>query len=476
MKKIGFIVGISFLAGALFFALTFGYFQKPENNKPILSQDEVQAETIKITGLNFAPLVKRVRPAVVKVISESVIEQRRSIIGDDFIDRFFNMPRGPKRVEGIGSGFIISKDGYIITNNHVVSKALKVRIETIDKKEYIAKIIGKDPKTDIALLKVKAKDLPFIELGDSNKCEIGEWVLAIGNPFYQDLSVTAGIISAKGRHLGAADYEDFIQTDAAINRGNSGGPLINTNGKVIGITSIIIAPGGGSVGIGFAIPSNLANKVIKDLKKEGRVIRGSLGISIQKISDSFAKDFDLSHGGTLIKKVDKNSPADKAGLKRYDLIIKMNGKKIKRMHSFRMKIAETKPGEVVDLTVLRGNKEMNIKVTIGEAPDTIKYRTQGKDSRSFDLGMILIDNDRSLADEYDLSTTKGVYVKILERNSLAAGSGIRRGDVILAVNRTIIKSVKQFKKIVSSKRPGSRVLLYINRRGEEGDLILKLPE
>ena len=263
MKKIGLIAGISFLAGAIFFALSFGYLQESENNEPVLSPPEVQAESIKVTGLNFAPLVKKVRPAVVKVISESI---RETGFGDSLLDRFFNIPRRKQRVPGVGSGFFISRDGYIITNNHVVDNAIKIRIKTIDDKEYKAKIIGTDPKSDLALLKIKANNLPYIELGDSNKVEVGEWVLAIGNPLNQDLSVTSGIISAKGRQLGLADYEDFLQTDAAINRGNSGGPLINMEGKVIGINSAIIAPSGGNVGIGFAIPSSMAKKVINDLR------------------------------------------------------------------------------------------------------------------------------------------------------------------------------------------------------------------
>jgi len=281
MKKIGFIAGISFLAGALFFAFTFGYLQKSETNNTILSPDVAKADSLKVTGLNFAPLVKKVRPAVVKVLSESISQQKGSLFGDDFWDQFFfNTPSRPERVTGVGSGFIISKDGYIITNNHVLKDAVKVKIITINQDEYTAKIVGTDPKTDLALLKIKADDLPYISLGDSNEVEVGEWVLAIGNPFYQDLSVTAGIISAKGRQLGAAEYEDFLQTDAAINRGNSGGPLINMEGKVIGINSVIIAPGGGNVGIGFAIPSNMAQKVVRDLKANGRVVRGWFGIGV----------------------------------------------------------------------------------------------------------------------------------------------------------------------------------------------------
>jgi serine protease Do len=476
MKKIGIIVGISFLAGALFFALTFGYLQKSEDNGSFLSPEVVRAETVQVNGLNFAPLVKKVRPAVVKVLSESVVERGGSVFGDDFFDRFFSTPRRKEKVSGVGSGFLISSDGYIITNYHVVKNAIKVVIITIDKKEYTAKKIGTDPKTDLALLKIDAKNLPFIILGDSSKVEIGEWVLAIGNPFYQDLSVTAGIISATGRQLGASEYEDFIQTDAAINRGNSGGPLINMEGKVIGINSVIIGPAGGNVGIGFAIPSNMARKVVKDLKKEGRVIRGYLGLSIGEVSEKYAKDYDLPHGGVLIHKVEQNSPASRAGLKVYDLIVAINGVKVKSMKQLRTKIANLSPGEIVELTINRDSKLRKVKVEITEAPDTEKYRPRGMDEESLDLGMILEDNSPALAREYELRTSKGIVVKRVERGGVAAKNRIKAGDVILAVNRTEINSIKEFRNIISQRRPGSSVFIYINRFGDEFFLRFTLPE
>jgi len=477
MKKSPVLIGISFLAGALFFALTFGYLQKSPATAPSIGQPIVYAETIKKNPLDFTQVVKKVRPAVVMVISEAVVERSKSLFGDDLIDRFFNIPRsGRERVSGMGSGFIISKDGYIITNNHVVQKAQKVIIDTLDQKKYTARIIGLDQKTDLALLKIKGKNLPFIELGDSNKVEVGEWVLAIGNPFYQQLSVTAGIISAKGRQLGAARYEDFLQTDAAINRGNSGGPLVNMNGKVIGINSAIVSPYGGSVGIGFAIPSSMAKKVIEDLKTEGRVVRGFLGINVREATETYAKDLDLPHAGVWISKVEKGSPAAAAGLKRYDMIEAMDGKTIKSMRSFDFKIAETKPGMVVELSINRNNKRLKVKVTIGEAPDSIKYRSQGPESRTVDLGMVLVNNTRNLAREYNLGTSQGVLVRTITRNGPASNSGVRRGDVILSVNRTRVRNVDHFRDIISSKRAGSKVLLLINRQGEEGDIILQLPE
>lgn len=474
MKKIGFVAGASFLAGAIFFALTFGFMQKDSAEAPQIKQTEAYADTIKTEGLNFAPLVKKVKPTVVKVVSESIRERRRSVFGDDFFDRFFNSPRRNEKVSGVGSGFIISKDGLIITNNHVVKGALKVTITTYDEKEYVAKIIGTDSKTDLALLKIKGKNHPFISLGDSDAIEIGEWVLAIGNPLGQDLTVTAGIISAKGRRIGATDYEDYLQTDASINRGNSGGPLINTIGKVIGINSVIIAPSGGSVGIGFAIPSNMAKKVIGDIKSKGRVIRGWLGVSIRELNKDEAKQFDYPMQGLLISQVDENSPAQEAGLKRNDFIIKLNDGRIKSGSDLRLKIANSNPGDVVSLTIFRGEKQLNIKIKIGEAPDTLKFKSSGDDGRTIDMGMILVDNSRSLARELELRTTRGIVVQ--KASGIASRNGIKPYDVILGVNRTEITSVDQFRKVMSEKTAGSYVFLYINRFGQESYLKFTLPK
>jgi serine protease Do len=484
MKKIGLIAGISFLVGALFFALTFGYFHKSENHEPlpVLDQPVVQAESaepvepadsLKGTGLNFAPVVKKVKPAVVKVTSESIRERR---YGDSLLDYFFNQRRRREPVPGVGSGFLISSDGYIITNNHVVKNAIKVRITTLDEREYKARIIGTDPKTDLALLKIKAKNLPYISLGDSNKVEVGEWVLAIGNPFGQDLTVTAGIISAKGRQLGVADYEDFLQTDAAINLGNSGGPLINMEGKVIGINSVIIAPSGGNVGIGFAIPSSMAEKVIDDMKNKGRVIRGYMGINIQTLSEKEAKELDYPTGGVLVGKVERNSPAERAGMKKYDLIVTINGIRVQANDELATRIAELNPGDKVKLEVYRKSEKITLHVTVGEAPETEVFRTYGDEEKTIDLGMVLINNSPAIAEEYGLKTSRGIVVKQVERDSVAAKNRIRQLDVILEVNRRDIEDIEDFREIISRKKPGSMILLYVSRDGREGLVRFWLPE
>lgn len=480
MKKIGLIAGISFLTGALFFALFFGYFQSSPPSQPRLTPPTVQAEAVNLSGNtgnnpSFASLVKKVKPAVVKVTSISIREQR-GVFGDDFLDRFFNNSPRRQQVPGVGSGFFISDDGYIITNNHVVENAIKVRVKTLEDKEYAANVVGTDPKTDLALLKIDAKNLPFIQLGDSNKVEVGEWVLAIGNPLEQDLTVTAGIISAKGRQLGMADYEDFLQTDAAINRGNSGGPLINMEGKVIGINSVILAPSGGNIGIGFAIPSNIADKVVADLKSKGRVVRGYLGIGIQGLSDSEAEEFDLPSAGVLVSRVEEGSPAQNAGLKKYDLITSVNGKPVKNAPDLSLTIAQCNPGDVVKLTVYRKKQQMTIEVKVGEAPDSLQYRNPADHAQTYDLGMVLVKNSTALAREFDLKTSQGILVKEVERGGTAFENNIRQLDVILEANGRKLDSIDQFRQIISSKKPGSSILLYINRGGEEGMLKFRLPE
>jgi serine protease Do len=479
MKKIGFVAGVSFLAGAIFFALSFGFLQKTVDNEPILSPAVARAESVAVSPAGVVPnsfvsIVRKVKPAVLKIISESVV-QNRSMFGDDFFDQFFNAPRRQEKRSGEGSGFFISADGYILTNNHVVKDAVKVKVYNIDKTEFTAKIIGTDPKTDLALLKVNAKDVPFISLGDSSAVEVGEWVLAIGNPFNQDLTVTSGIISAKGRQLGMAQYEDFLQTDAAINMGNSGGPLINMKGEAIGINSTILTPSAGNIGIGFAIPTNMAKKVVADLKSKGKVVRGWFGIQITDITEGDAKDLDLAAGGVLISRVEDNSPAQKAGLKRYDLIVAINGKAVKAASDLQMEIANSAPGDEVSVTVFRNKDKQVLKVKVTEAPDAVKEQAAAENP-GMDLGMTLVKNTPALARQYELKTPKGLVVEDVARNGAAAENGLKPGDVILAVNRTEIDSVEQFRRILAGRRAGSAIMLLVNRDGDEVYIRFALPE
>ncbi len=476
MKKIGIVAGASFLAGALFFALSFGYLQNTADRQPVLRQDVALAQTQAAPGAggSFVSIVRRVKPAVVKVISESIVE-RRSMFGDDFFEQFFNMPQRQQKRSGEGSGFFISADGYILTNNHVVKDAVKVKILNVDKEEFTAKIIGTDPKTDLALLKISVSNVPYVNLGDSSSVEVGEWVLAIGNPFGQVSTVTAGIISAKGRQLGLAQYEDFLQTDAAINMGNSGGPLINMKGEAIGINSTILTPSSGNIGIGFAIPANMAKKVVSDLKSKGKVVRGWFGIVIQEVSEGDAKDLDLAAGGAMIMKVEENSPAQKAGLKRYDLIVAINGRTVKSAAELQMEIANSNPGDEIDVTIFRNRDKQTLRIKVSEAPDAQKEQSLAE-SRSLNLGMNLVKNTPALAREYQLKTSRGLIIENVERGGTAAENGLKPGDVILAVNRSEVDSVEQFKRMLANRRAGSMVLLLVNRDGDEMYIRFPLPE
>lgn len=479
MKKTGLIAGLSFLAGAVFFALGFGFLRQSGPDRFELSQDVARAENLPAvsSGPNFVPIVRKVKPAVVQVIAESIVESQ-PYFGDDFFDQFFNMPRRRQRQAGVGSGFFISSDGFILTNNHVVADSVKIRVTTVEEKEYTARIVGTDPKTDLALIKIDIKDAPFIDLGDSDRVDVGEWVLAIGNPLNQKFTVTAGIISAEHRELGFSNenLEDFLQTDAAINQGNSGGPLINMRGEAIGINSNILTPNSGNIGIGFAIPSNLAKKVVKDLKTKGKVTRGWFGISMQYINEKQAKELDQPASGAMVMSVEENSPAQRAGLQRYDLIVEVNGKPLKSGTDLRKEIAMVNPGDTVEVTLFRNSKKMSIKVRVGEAPQNSKIRGGEGDSRSLDLGMILEKNTPAMARELELKTREGIVVTRVTRGGMAAEQGIRQGDVILEVNRTPITSVEQFERLMSQKQPGTAVLFLVNRYGDEQLLRFYIPE
>jgi serine protease Do len=487
MKKIvmasliGFLVGIATLGVTRLFD-TPSSDGLPEASFGLRTTPVLAAtENIPAQGAGFAPIVRKVKPAVVKVSTQVYAEQGRSpFAGDDMFERFFGRPQRRQPVEGLGSGFFISADGYIITNHHVVNNAVKITIETIDKKTYKAKKIGEDPKTDLALLKIEGTNHPFLEMGDAEKAEVGEWVLAIGNPLNQDLTVTSGIISAKGRFMNqlyqsGLQFQDFLQTDAAINQGNSGGPLINMQGQVIGINSVIVSNSGGSIGLGFAITSNLAVQVISDLKKIGRVIRGYLGVQIDEVDEEKAKEFDLRHTGIMIIHVEKNSPAHKAGLKRMDLITTLNGEPVKEFRSLQKKVASLKPGDKLTVGILRDDKPMTLTATVGESPESETIRPESEDGLAIDLGMVLIDNNAQEAERRNLNIETGIIVTQVERGGLAAQQGLRVNDVITGINYTLIRSVRQFRELIRNLTPGKSVYMHIDREGEERTLRFSIP-
>ena len=386
MKKTLFIALFSFFLGLFLAGIIFVYI--PEKNTPVSFLDE-PTSTSPSSSLfaastpqekpeyDFATIAERVAPAVVYIEAEKVeTVQFRSMMDDPFFEdfwRFFGEPRRreqERRSISRGSGFFITNDGYLVTNNHVVENAEKVTVRTLDSEEYQADVVGTDPDSDLALLKVDKKNLPFIALGDSTRCRPGEWVLAIGNPLSFEHTVTAGIISAKGRQLfGGPTYQNFIQTDAAINPGNSGGPLVNMQGEVIGINSMISTTTGGSIGIGFAIPTELAKKVVQQLREKGRVIRGYLGVSgVYPVDDQIRKSLDIDvKNGAMIQEVTPGYPAEKAGLKPYDVIVEIDGEPVKDHNDLLIKIADIPPGTTVEIKVVRkGGEEKILKAKITE--------------------------------------------------------------------------------------------------------------
>ncbi len=436
----------------------------------------------------FVDIVKREKPAVVNIYTTQTPKRPRIPHGQqgqggdpfDLFNEFYGneMPQVPRH--SLGSGFIIDKEGYIFTNNHVVERADEVKVKLNNGKEYDAQIVGTDPETDIALIKIQAdKDLPVVDLGDSDQIDVGEWVLAIGNPFGLSQTVTVGVVSALGRDIGAGRYDNYIQTDASINPGNSGGPLIDINGKVIGINGAIL-PGnqGGNIGIGFAIPINMAKQILNDLKGKKGVSRGWLGVVIQAITPELQKAFKLkSSDGALVGGVAQGGPADKAGIKRGDVITKFSGKEVKDSRDLPRFVAEQKPGTTVELELDRNGKKMTFKVALGdlrEGEKSYQATTRGEESYD-DLGIVVSDITPEIEKGLGLSKgSKGVAVTGIDPRGAAAQAGIQRGDIIEEVNRQPSLNVGQFNDALS-KVPADEAVLFTVRRGNGSTFIVIQP-
>lgn len=380
--------------------------------------------------------------------------------------------------KSLGSGFILSKDGYVLTNNHVIKDANEIIVRLSDRRELIATLIGKDPRSDIALLKVEADDLPTVDIGNSDNLKVGEWVLAIGSPFGFDYSVTAGIVSAKGRSLPRENYVPFIQTDVAINPGNSGGPLFNLDGKVIGINSQIYSRTGGFMGLSFAIPINMVMNIVDQLKQGGRVSRGWLGVLIQDVTRELAESFAMDKPrGALVAKVLPDSPAEKAGFEVGDIVTKFDGKKIIRSSNLPPVVGLSPVGKKVDVEILRKGKTKKLKVLLGELPDegeTVASAAEPEVSKDNRLNVVVTDLTDELRNQMEIKEN-GVLVKRVNSGP-ARKAGIRRGDVILMINNKDIKDTKHFKDIVDGLPKGKSVPLLVQRRSGPVFLALKMQD
>jgi serine protease Do len=407
---------------------------------------------------SFSPVIKKVSPGVVKVVATAKVEKTGFSEGSDMNDlmrRFFgdqSRSRAPRRdfgtphQGGVGSGVIATKDGYILTNNHVVDGATEVKVIMQDHREFTAKVVGRDPKSDLAVLKVDAKDLPAVPLADSDKVEVGDIVLAIGNPFDIGQTVTTGIVSAKNRGNMGLDYEDFIQTDAAINPGNSGGALVDADGRLVGINTAIISRSGGNQGIGFAIPANLARDVMQGLIKDGHVTRGHLGVMIQDLTPTLAKEFKLKDTtGALIGDVTAQSPADKAGLKSGDLLVEFNGKKVADSRNLKLEVARTQPGQTVPVKILRDGAAKTLEVTLKAAPGSEDLAKADKDNSDTGTlnGVGVGDLDEHARKQFEVpEAVKGAVITDIKPDSAAAEAGLKPGDVIQEINRKPVKNAE----------------------------------
>ena len=433
---------------------------------------------------SFAELAKKASPSVVNISTVKVIKGRGPMPmpfgqGDpfrDFFDRFFR-DQIPKdyRQQSLGTGFIIDKEGYILTNNHVVEMADEINVKFSDGKEYEAKTIARDPKTDIALIKIESDEsLKPLPLGDSEKLEVGDWVVAIGNPFGLGNTVTAGIVSAKYRQIGAGSYDNFIQTDASINPGNSGGPLLDTTGAVVGINTAIFSQTGGNIGIGFAIPVNMAKELLPQLKK-GKVVRGWLGVMIQKITPELKEKLNLKgEKGALVADVTKGGPAEKAGLERGDVIVSFDGKDIKEMRDLPFVVASTPVGKTVNVEVVRKGERKNFDVKIGELKDEQAPAVAEEEPPK--LGMSVEELTPELAKNLGLSERSGIVVVQVEDDSPAAAAGLRPGDVIMEIDQRSVKSLEDFNHKIEKYKKGDTILLLVKRRGATVFLTLKVSE
>ncbi|MHB1350816.1 MAG: DegQ family serine endoprotease [Desulfobulbus sp.] len=476
------VTTLPLLAGLLFFLLL-----ALAASPPLHAAEDENIALLDRSAKAFASVVKQAAPAVVHVRVEKSVKgsgHEFDLFNDPFFERFFGPqfkhPRQDEQREfkqrGAGSGFIISKDGLILTNNHVVGEADTITVRLADEREFKAKVIGTDPQSDVALIKIEADHLPVLPLGDSDRLEVGEWVIAIGSPFELNQTVTVGVVSAKGRNrIGINDYENFIQTDAAINPGNSGGPLLNIHGEAVGMNTAIFSRSGGYMGIGFAIPINMTKAIQEQLLKQGKVTRGWLGVVIQDVDEELAKSFGLDKAkGALISEVAEKSPAAESGLQKGDVIIELNGIEVTDVSTLRNNVALIAPGSKVDAVVIRDGKKKTIRITIGEQPAEMAKAGVNGDESLQSMGLTLQDLTEELAGQFGYRPDQGVLIAEVEEGSPAALAGLKPGQLIEEVNRHRVRNIKDLRKALEGVKPEAKVLLLV-RAGEYSQYIVLAP-
>jgi len=455
-------------------------------------EQEQSIASLRQMGKAFASIAEKASPAVVGIRatkSARSSSRRDSIISpdspsdEDLFEYFFRrrLPRQyqqqePKQLVQ-GSGFVVTADGYILTNNHLVGETEEVRVQLDDRRSVKAQVIGADPETDVAVIKIDETDLPYVELGDSDALEVGEWVIAIGNPFGLSHTVTAGIVSAKGRsRIGVADFEDFIQTDAAINLGNSGGPLLNLEGKAVGINTAIIGPGG-NVGIGLAIPMSMAKMVYEQLKDSGKIVRGYLGVEITDIETGVGEFYGAENDrGAMVMKVREGSPAEKAGIKVDDIVVELEGESVVGATELMNRVAVHKPGTEVSLVVLRDGKRKKITVTLDTRPESGELASGGESTAEEQVGLYVQTLTRDLAERLGYDGLSGVVVVEVEAGSPADEQEIQPGDLITEVNRQTIRNLRQWNEALAEATEKGKVLLRVRNENGTRLVLIALPE
>lgn len=473
------LVALVSIVIGIFLAAGFNITQDTSAVTPSSTVSAVSPSSTAMVPSSFTDVALAVSPAVVNIRTEKVVKGGGQVFRHfqgpfgnedpfrDFFEKFFgDVPRREFKQRSLGSGFCVDKEGFIVTNNHVIENADEIKVKLKNGKEYDAEIVGRDAKTDIALIKVDPwEGSQAIKLGDSDILKVGEWVVAIGSPFGLEHTVTAGIVSAKGRVIGSGPYDDFIQTDASINPGNSGGPLLNMRGEVVGINTAIFSRSGGNVGIGFAIPINMAKGIIDQLKASGTVTRGWLGVSIQDLSPDLAKYYGVKDGkGALVGEVFKGDPADKAGIRPKDVITEVDGEKIEDSRDLSAKIAEVPVGGEITLKGIREGKERTFQVKIAKRTEDKEAVAMKQPAEQTDLGMTVAVLTKEIARQFDLSEDEGIVVVSVEQGGPADKADVQQGDLVLEIDHKAVKTLKDYDSKIKEVEKGKTISLLVKRR------------